>query len=140
MQNTDPERIPVAVGLVFDQQGRVLIGQRNTADRYLGKWEFPGGKIKDSESESDALKRELFEELGIRIIDCEPYISFPFDYPDRSVLLNFRIVKAFEGQEYPREQQQIRWVKINKLNHFDMLAPNVRVIEKLQSNPEFIFP
>lgn len=140
MQSTDPERIPVAVGLIFDPEGRVLIGKRNATDRYLGKWEFPGGKIEEYETESEALRRELFEELGISVIDCEPFMRFPFNYPDRNVMLNFRVVKAYEGEEQSREQQQIRWVEIDNLVDFDMLDPNVRVIEELQKISKSTLP
>ena len=140
MQNTEPERVPVAVGLVFDLEGRVLIGKRNAADRYNGKWEFPGGKIEEYETESEALRRELFEELGIRVIDCEPFMSFPFNYPDRNVLLNFRVVKEYEGKEHSREQQQICWVDVDQLVQFDMLPPNVRVIEELQKKGRSLIP
>ena len=57
------KRIEVAVGIVFNTLGQVLVGQRTVADQYLGKWEFPGGKIESGESVTQALRRELQEEL-----------------------------------------------------------------------------
>ena len=35
------KRIEVAVGVLFNEQGEVLIGQRVVKDNYYQKWEFP---------------------------------------------------------------------------------------------------
>ena len=132
MPNIEPDRIRVAVGLVLDSQRRVLIGCRTAPDQYFGKWEFPGGKIQNGESVSDALKRELNEEIGILVISSTHFDSFNYDYPDRKVMLNFRLVEHYSGEPDSLEQQDLRWVEINDLGGFDMLAPNIRIIEQLK--------
>lgn len=132
MQSTEPERLPVAVGVLFDQHGRVLISQRNQNQMHKGKWEFPGGKIQPGESVKDALARELFEELGVEVQDSEAYISYPFDYENILVHLNFCIVTNYNGCPAPLENQNIHWVKIQDLHNRDMLAGSKTVIESLQ--------
>lgn len=133
MPNIEPDRILVAVGLVFDEESRVLIGRRTYPDQYFGKWEFPGGKIREGESASEALQRELKEEVGISVIRSTPFCSFAYDYPDRKVMLNFRMVVDYGGTPSALEQQDLRWVEISNLSGMDMLAPNVKVIERLNS-------
>jgi hypothetical protein len=59
-------------------------------------------------------------------------MSFDYDYPDRSLLLKFRMVDEFEGEPEPCEQQVLNWVELSRLSEFDMLPPNIIVIEKLQ--------
>lgn len=45
-----------------------LIVKRSINDDFLpGVWEFPGGNIEDGELIYDALKREMFEEIGFEI-------------------------------------------------------------------------
>lgn len=132
MLNIEPDRIRVAVGLVLDSRQRVLIGCRTLRDQYFGKWEFPGGKIQNGESVSDALKRELDEEIGILVISSTHFDSFNYDYPDRKVRLNFRLVEHYSGEPNSLEQQDLRWVEIDDLGTFDMLAPNFRIIEQLK--------
>ncbi len=132
MLNTEPDRIPVAVGLVMDADHRILIGCRTVTDQYFGKWEFPGGKIKEGESASEALKRELLEELGIEIDSSMPFDSFAYDYPDRKVMLYFRRVERYIGRPCGLEQQELRWVRVAELKNFDMLAASKKVIEQLE--------
>lgn len=132
MQSIEPERIAVAVGLIFDSENKILIGQRTTPDAYEGKWEFPGGKIEPFESAEEALRRELWEEIGISVSHTVQFMTFEYDYPDRKVLLYFRLVERYEGNPIAREQQNLQWVQLSRLGEFDMLAPNISVIEALK--------
>ncbi len=57
-------RINVVAAIIINKN-RILIGKRKDEDTGGGKWEFPGGKIEIGEANSEALERELYEELGI---------------------------------------------------------------------------
>ena len=59
--------VHVAVGVVLDDDRRVLITRRATDSHQGGLWEFPGGKVEAGESAPQALQREILEELGIGI-------------------------------------------------------------------------
>ena len=50
-----------------DSDGKYLLGKRLDSQSWSGWWEFPGGKLETNESPSEALKREIFEELGVVI-------------------------------------------------------------------------
>src|SRR5690606_7409994 len=64
----------VAVGIVFREDGQVLIGQRLVGKPYAGWWEFPGGKFEPGESAAEALARELDEELGVQVLESRPWV------------------------------------------------------------------
>lgn len=66
MQNIPTWMIVVALAL-FDGQGRVLLQQRPPHKHHGGLWEFPGGKVETFEKPSNALVREIAEELGLSI-------------------------------------------------------------------------
>ncbi len=48
-------------------ESKVLVAQRVRPPALAGRWELPGGKVAAGESESDALARELAEELGVDV-------------------------------------------------------------------------
>src|SRR5690606_5744619 len=82
--------VDVAVGLVFDRDGRVLLGRRPAGKPYAGWWEFPGGKVEAGESVAEALARELHEELGLVVRVSDPWIVREHSYPHARVRLHFR--------------------------------------------------
>ncbi|MEX3606144.1 MAG: NUDIX domain-containing protein [Burkholderia sp.] len=109
----------VAVGVLAQPDGRYLLAQRPTGKPYEGYWEFPGGKLKPSESVDAALSRELHEELGIRITACHRWHTLEHDYPHAYVRLFFCKVTGWDGEPHSREGQAFAWqqlpVEVNPL-------------------------
>jgi len=105
------ERTPVdvAVGVLIDGQGRFLLTSRPVGKVYAGYWEFPGGKLEAGESVEAALRRELIEELGIRIGAVQPWKIELMDYEHARVRLHFCKVVAWTGEFEMREQQAMAW-------------------------------
>ena len=103
-------RIDVAVGIIANRSGELLVGQRTVKDQYYRKWEFPGGKIEPEETVKQALARELKEELGITLNDCQPLMVLEHDYPDRKVRLFVRKVVDYAGKPQGIEGQALKWI------------------------------
>lgn len=125
------KRIEVAVGVMFNDQGQVLVGQRIVQDQYFEKWEFPGGKLEVGESPTQALARELKEELSIDVQSSQELMTLDHDYPDRQVRLYVRTVDAYSGQATSSEGQAIKWVALSALQELDFLQGNQPMIERL---------
>lgn len=128
----DDLRIRVAVGVLHNEDGAVLIGQRTVKDAYFNKWEFPGGKIEPGETIEVALQRELNEEIGIKVIQSNSLVEVQHDYPDRSVQLYVHQVAQYEGEPTPREGQLIRWVMLSELDQIDFLKGNQAIVDALR--------
>jgi 8-oxo-dGTP diphosphatase len=121
----------VAVGIIFNTTGEILIAQR-PADKYKGGlWEFPGGKVEANETGFAALQRELQEELGILVIAAEPWLQFQHDYTDRVVLLDVFKVTEFSGDPHGKEGQPIQWVSFQELDGFEFPAGNHVILARL---------
>lgn len=80
---TDKKLIEV-VAAVIEFDALILCVKRGPAKyTYISeKWEFPGGKIETRESHSDALSREILEELNLLITVNAPIITVDHEYPD----------------------------------------------------------
>ena len=126
------ERLHVMVGLVADQAGRWLIAQRRAGQHMAEAWEFPGGKKTRSEGRLAGLKRELTEELGIEVLAAEPVLEIEHDYPDRRVLLDVWVVRAYSGEPESREGQPLRWVAVHDLSGAGLLDADRPIIEALE--------
>jgi 8-oxo-dGTP diphosphatase len=105
----DPAPIDVAVGILMQPNGDVLLGQRPDGKPYAGYWEFPGGKVETGEAILDALKREFVEELGVQIVDAEAWCCVEHVYPHAHVRLHFYISRAWRGQPQSLEGQAFAW-------------------------------
>ena len=122
----------VAVGILRDAHGRVLVARRPEGRHMAGYLEFPGGKVEPGERVAAALARELAEELGIVVRGVpRPLIRLPFTYPDRRVLLDVHDVAAFQGEPRPLEGQQLQWLDPRQLSGQPMLPANQPIVNAL---------
>lgn len=64
---------------VVNSKGELLICERAN-EPAKGTWDLPGGFIDDEETAEQAIQRELFEELGIKVASGEYLFSVPNEY------------------------------------------------------------
>jgi 8-oxo-dGTP diphosphatase len=123
--------IRVVAAVLQDPVGRVLVSQRPAGKALAGLWEFPGGKLEPGEAAELALRRELFEELGIRVGGCRPLMQLQHEYPERYVELLVWAVGQFEGEARGLEGQALRWVSVQELRTLELLPADLPIIEYL---------
>ncbi len=129
--------VSIAVGVIKNALGQILIAQRRQAVAQGGLWEFPGGKVERGESIYSALHRELTEELGITVEQAQPLIQIRHRYPEMAVCLEVWEVTQFSGAAYGREDQPIRWVWLAELANYAFPAANWPIIRALQLPHEY---
>lgn len=123
--------IHVAVGILANSHGEILIAQRPAHTYGGGLWEFPGGKLEENEDVFSALQREFKEEIGIQVHTANPWLKIQYDYKDRKVLLDTWLIKQYTGEPHGAEGQIIRWVKPSEFHQYQFPAGNREIIEKL---------
>ena len=112
----------VAACALVDSDGRVLIAQRPEGKPMAGLWEFPGGKVEAGETPEETTIRELREELGIETkAECLAPLTFAsHTYEHFHLLMPLFVCRRFEGIPQPREGQEIKWVRPQRLREFPM--------------------
>ena len=127
----------VAVGVLHQADGRVLLTERPAGKPWAGYWEFPGGKIEPGESVLQALTRELHEELGIDVDRACPWITFEYAYPEKRVRLHFYRVVVWHGSPHGRETQRMSWENPSAVGVAPLLPANESVLRALSLPPVY---
>ena len=137
MVATGADPVPVvlvaAVALI-DVDGRVLLAQRPEGKMMAGLWEFPGGKVKPSETPEAALIRELKEELDIDVAEaCLAPLTFASHrYEQFHLLMPLYVCRRWEGTVSAREGQALKWVRAQLLGDYPMPPADKPLIPVLQ--------
>jgi mutator protein MutT len=110
----------LVVGAAIVRGGRVLAARRTTAP--VGRWELPGGKVEPGEAPSDALVRELHEELGVEASVAEWL-------PGRTRISETHTlavaVVRISGEPVPTEHDAVRWLGPGELDDVEWADPDV---------------
>ncbi|MEY4731414.1 MAG: pyrophosphatase [Candidatus Parcubacteria bacterium] len=133
----------VVTGILHDDQGRILLVRR-AKEPHKGKWDTPGGFVETGESAENALRREIKEEMGIRLGALAYVASFPGVYPYQGVGFSY-LELSFSGKgpdirrvRCDREEiAQLRYVHKEKIR-FDQLAfASQRTVLRMVRNGAF---
>lgn len=138
------------VAAIIVRNSRVLICQRRRDKAFPLKWEFPGGKVESGESLTDALGREILEELGVGIeIRGEVYRT-QYSYAELSAAIEIvfyfaKITGARNAAELSGEQvdaelaalntsgafEKVVWATPAELYGYEFLAANAELIGQI---------
>lgn len=130
--------VHVAVGVVRNHQGQILIARRSPHVHQGSKWEFPGGKLHTGESVQQALARELEEELGILVRTERPLIQIRHAYADKDVVLDVWSVEMYSGNPVGRENQPIEWREPAQLVNLDFPEANRPIIKAVNLPDQYL--
>ena len=123
-------RINVVAGIIINQN-KILIGKRKDKDIGGGKWEFPGGKIEVGETNSEALERELYEELGISVKIGKELMNYEHVFKTTIYNITFMEIIDYEGEICNNAHSEIKWVKFSNLAEYDFISGDDRFIQSL---------
>ena len=116
----------IALLALVNEKNEVLISLRKNNKEYDGYWEFPGGKVEESETTEQGIVREIKEELDLEISkNCIAPLTFAVDQNGTSeTILFLYICRKWEGSITSLLDQRIKWVKPIDLIQYKMPAPN----------------
>ena len=120
----------VTAGLIW-KEGKLLIATRPKGTHLEGLWEFPGSKQEEGEDLKECLKREIEEELDIKVRVDDPFLTVDHEYPNKRISLHVFNCTWLKGEPAPLQGQMIRWITLAELSKFSFPPPDVQVIEAL---------
>ncbi|MAH84144.1 MAG: NTP pyrophosphohydrolase [Rhodospirillaceae bacterium TMED8] len=124
----------VVAAALLDIDNRVLLQLRPAGKPMAGLWEFPGGKVKESESPEMALIRELKEELDIDVTtSCLAPVTFTsYRYDDFHLLMPIYACRVWIGNPKPIECERLKWVRPEKMKDLAMPPADLPLIPLLR--------
>lgn len=124
------------VAAIIIQNSEILCVQRpkNKYSYISEKFEFPGGKIEEGETEVEALKREIIEELSLSIEIEKKYLVVNHHYPDFILEMHSYICNCSKRDLILHEHIAEKWLAISKLETLDWAAADIPIVNKLMRN------
>lgn len=129
------------VAAIIEQDGSVFCAHKPDAKQGVAPgWEFPGGKIEPGETSEQALRRELAEELGVRVSTMWLFDTVEFDYPTFHLHMDCLVCRLAPGESPQlKEHDEGRWVTRDELLSLDWLPADRKVVEALGMSWDQLF-
>lgn len=101
----------LVVAALIEKANTVLLTQRRADQMFPRHWEFPGGKVEANESTMQALRREIWEEIGCKIRVLNLALVVTYQYPQFDLVMPVYSAKILAGKPRPLEVEKVAWVK-----------------------------
>jgi 8-oxo-dGTP diphosphatase len=110
---------------------KILVTQRSEKMKLPLKWEFPGGKLEENESEIDCIKREIKEEINIEIEILKKLSNSIFDYGEFQVNLIPFISMYVTGEIILSEHKDYKIIDKSELLKLNWAEADLPIVDEL---------
>ena len=121
-------------GILLNKKNQTLILSRKHKKYLKSYYEFPGGKVENSENFYSALVREMFEELKINVREnnLKPFQFVQYKYSKFNLIMHSFIIRRWYGNISTSKNINSKWINIKKLSHAQLLPGNKSIISSLK--------
>ena len=119
--------IIVTCAIIRNEEDEVLVVQHGEATDHPFKWEFPGGKLTNGETEEECIIREVEEELSMEIVICGKMDAVDHDYGHKQIRLIPFLCDTLDDIPFLSEHVAYGWVEENDLMMLDFSEADVFV-------------
>lgn len=120
------------VAAILKKDNKILIARKKQGKSLAGYWEFPGGKIEKGETPEESLKRELMEEMNIKIEMLEYVGESIYDYGNNTVInLKGFLAEIIEGDITLIDHDKYLWVTVDEAKSYKLAPADIPLLEKL---------
>ena len=126
--------ITVGAALI-KKDNKYLIARRSTGSKDLiGNWEFPGGKVENSETEEHAIEREIKEEFEMEIKALKFLTNNICEYPSKTIDLRLYECKYVSGEFHLHDHSEYKFVDKNEILKYDLCPADIPLAEFVKEN------
>lgn len=126
--------IDVVAGIIIYKNRILCVQKPESKQQYISKkFEFPGGKIEAGESHTEALSRELLEELNLSTVNQSYFLTVVHQYPNLEVTLHAYLCQVDSDVLILHEHISRKWLKAEELGTLDWAAADIPIVEKLMT-------
>ena len=119
------------VAAIIQKEDRIFATQRGYGE-FKNGWEFPGGKMELGETQEEALKREIIEELNTEIEVRELIDTIEYDYPAFHLTMHCYWCFVKSGNLELKEHKAAKWLSKDQLYSVEWLPADITLIEKIK--------
>lgn len=131
---TIKKTVHVVGAIIKNDNGEILCALRGPDMTLANYWEFPGGKIEKGESKSEALQREVLEELGCEIDVLKQVEDTTYEYDAVIVRLETFYSRIKSGTPKSFEHAELRWVPVNQLAALNWAPADIPAVKKVSDH------
>lgn len=125
------------VAALIEKEGKYLIARRSTGDEnVLGKWEFPGGKVQENETEKHAIEREIKEEFEMNIEAIKFVINNVCEYPKKTIDLRLYECRYLSGEFHLHDHSEYKFVGKDEIVNYDLCPADIPLAEYVKDSKE----
>ncbi|KPL16694.1 MAG: hypothetical protein AMJ92_12560 [candidate division Zixibacteria bacterium SM23_81] len=121
----------ITAGIIW-QGERFLLAQRRADGLLGGLWEFPGGRQEEGETLEQCLRREIREELGIRIRVDGHFMSLKHAYSHFRFTLHAFHCTYLHGRPRTLGCAAYRWIQIPELRNYALARADQKLAAALE--------
>ena len=134
MQIIEVKNQLVSTIALIDDENKILISKRPLGKAFENLWEFPGGKVKKNETVEQALIRETKEEINVDLsMNCIAPLAFStYKSENFNIIILLFISRKWNLNPICKVHTELRWVKANNLNNYNMPPANKFLVTSLQ--------
>jgi len=119
----------VTCAIIRNEENQILVVQRGEKSSHPFKWEFPGGKLREGESEEECVIREIREELGMDIVICRRMAAVEHDYGNNQIRLIPFVCDSLDELPFLTEHIAYKWLDPPDLKTVDLLEADIIVAD-----------
>jgi 8-oxo-dGTP diphosphatase len=113
---------------------RYFIARRLSGGLMGEKWEFPGGKAEEGESDEEALVREYGEEFSVPVEVGEFLGSASFVHKGERRTLNAYRIKFLKTGFRLNQHTEWRWATLEEIERLDFVDSDRKLLGALKMN------